>query len=169
MKATAGSALVPRHGSRAKQIVGAADFALSKSKATGVSWSLFESNLAKAATSRWDIEVGLRHAIQTGELRLAYQPIVSASDSTEVVAVEALLRWETSAGNQVPPAEFIPVAESSGLIVEIGAWALREACREAALWSSGVRISVNVSPAQFQHGDFVETVEASPVRDGAGS
>lgn len=157
-KATAGTALVPQHGSRAKQIVGAADFALSKSKATGLSWSLFEPDLAKAATSRRDIEVGLRRAIEAGELRLAYQPIVSASDSSEVVAVEALLRWETAAGNRVPPVQFIPVAEGSGLIVEMGAWALRQACKEAVKWPHNVRISVNVSPAQFQHGTFVETV-----------
>jgi diguanylate cyclase (GGDEF)-like protein len=159
-KATAGTALVPQHGTRAKQIVGAADFALSKSKATSVAWSLFETDLAKAATSRRDIEVGLRAAVKAGELRLAYQPIVRAGDPTDVVAVEALLRWQTSAGDQVPPAEFIPVAESSDLIVELGAWALREACREAAGWSPAVRISVNVSPAQFQHGNFVEIVEA---------
>ena len=158
MTANAGTALATIHGSRARQIVAAADFALSKAKATGATWSMFEESLAQAATNRRDMEVGLRGALEKGELNLVYQPIVRATNPSEIVAVEALMRWTTRAGNKVLPDEFIPVAESSGLIVEMGTWALREACRECVRWPSHVRVAVNVSPSQFQHGDFVGIV-----------
>lgn len=156
--ANAGTALATVHGGHAKQLVAAADLALSRAKSTGSTWGVFEPGLARAAIDRRDIEVGLRGALETGELHLAYQPIVRATNPAEIVVVEALMRWTGPTGNDILPAVFIPIAESTGLIVNMGSWALREACRECAKWPLDVKVAVNVSPLQFRDGDFVDIV-----------
>ncbi|SFC82914.1 diguanylate cyclase (GGDEF) domain-containing protein [Pseudomonas citronellolis] len=93
-------------------------------------------------------QLNLRRALQFGELTLAYQPIV-ATPERRLVAAETLLRWNHPQLGQVPPSEFIPLAEKNGMIIPIGTWVLREACREAASWPGNISISVNVSPAQI--------------------
>jgi EAL domain-containing protein (putative c-di-GMP-specific phosphodiesterase class I) len=102
-------------------------------------------------------------AIKKGELSLYFQPqAMSARDvaESEVIGFEALARWNHPVRGFVPPSEFIPLAEESGLIVEMGEWILREACREAASWPKPLQIAVNLSPAQFAHGDVVGLVQA---------
>ena len=102
-------------------------------------------------------------AIRNGELSLYYQP-QAASGATvaesEVIGFEALARWLHPVRGFVPPGDFIPLAEESGLIVEMGEWILREACREAASWAAPLQIAVNLSPAQFMHGDLVGLVHS---------
>src|SRR6202163_1855823 len=96
------------------------------------------------------IQRELRSAIARNELRLHYQPL--AKIDGEVMGFEALLRWHNPQRGMVSPATFIPVAEESGLIIQIGEWVLREACREAAGWKRQLQIAVNLSPIQFRHG-----------------
>ena len=112
---------------------------------------------------RLALDLRLRHALQRGEFFLVYQPIVDA-DGSDIVAVEALLRWADPERGVVSPADFIPVLEQTGLIVEAGRWVLHEACRQGRAWlADGARelvLSVNVSPRQFAEPEFVDTVTA---------
>jgi EAL domain-containing protein (putative c-di-GMP-specific phosphodiesterase class I) len=104
------------------------------------------------------LQLDLRAAIDRGELELYFQPQALVKD--EIVAFEALLRWHHPLRGFVPPGVFIPVAEESGLIISIGEWVLRTACREAAQWTNPILVSVNLSPVQFRHGDLPSLVHA---------
>jgi EAL domain-containing protein (putative c-di-GMP-specific phosphodiesterase class I) len=108
-------------------------------------------------TQRKQLENDLRQAIKNNELALAYQPLVSP-DGQRVVGVEALCRWPHEERGQVPPTQFIPIAERSELIVPLGEWVLRQACLQALQWPHVV-LAVNVSAIQFRRPNFVETVE----------
>jgi EAL domain-containing protein (putative c-di-GMP-specific phosphodiesterase class I) len=102
-------------------------------------------------------------AIKNGELSLHYQPQATSGPTvatSEVIGFEALARWLHPVRGFVSPGDFIPLAEESGLIVEMGEWILREACREAASWSKPMQVAVNLSPAQFMHGDVVGLVHS---------
>jgi EAL domain-containing protein (putative c-di-GMP-specific phosphodiesterase class I) len=103
------------------------------------------------------VENDLRAAIEKDELHLAYQPIVNNSGET-VIGVEALCRWKHPVRGDIPPSEFIPIAENSGLIIELGEWVLRRACLDGKAWP-GILVAVNVSPLQFRRADFVDVVE----------
>jgi EAL domain-containing protein (putative c-di-GMP-specific phosphodiesterase class I) len=105
---------------------------------------------------RKQLEHDLRQAIDSDALHLAYQPVFS-TDGSRVVGAEALARWNHPERGAIGPAEFIPIAEHSGLILPLGEWALRRACLDAAAWS--VSVAVNVSPLQFRRPDFVEMVQ----------
>jgi EAL domain-containing protein (putative c-di-GMP-specific phosphodiesterase class I) len=108
-------------------------------------------------------------AIKNGELSLYYQPQAKARQtiaSSEVIGFEALARWLHPVRGFVSPGDFIPIAEESGLIVEMGEWILREACREAASWPVPQQIAVNLSPAQFMHGDLVGLVHSILLESG---
>ena len=107
---------------------------------------------------RRDLQLDLRSAAACGELKLYFQP--QAQIDGEVIGFEALLRWRHPHRGMVPPSTFIPLAEESGLIVPIGEWVLREACREAAAWPKPLQVAVNLSPVQFQHGDLVGLVHS---------
>ncbi len=129
-----------------------ADAAMYRAKQLGRSRiELFTATLHRAASRHLQLASELHGAVERGELRLHYQPVVRAGLG-EVTAFEALLRWEHPVAGLLPPAEFITVADDTGLIVEIGAWALGEACRQAAHWQferRGLSICVNVSPRQL--------------------
>jgi EAL domain-containing protein (putative c-di-GMP-specific phosphodiesterase class I) len=102
-------------------------------------------------------------ALKNGELMLYFQPLAHCCGSvaeSEIIGFEALTRWMHPLRGLISPADFIPLAEESGLIVEMGEWILREACREAASWSRPLQIAVNLSPAQFMHGDLVGLVHS---------
>jgi EAL domain-containing protein (putative c-di-GMP-specific phosphodiesterase class I) len=107
---------------------------------------------------RRELQLDLRSAAGCGEFELFYQP--QARIDGTVVGFEALLRWHHPHRGRVPPSTFIPLAEDSGLIVPIGEWVLREACREAATWPKPLQVAVNLSPVQFQHGDLVGLVRS---------
>ena len=98
---------------------------------------------------RRQLEHDLREAIARGELELHYQPLVSSA-TNQVVGVEALVRWNHPGRGRVPPGDFIPLAEESGLIVPLGEWVLRRACADAAAWPPHIKVAVNLSPLQFK-------------------
>src|SRR6185437_4179430 len=125
--------------------------------------SLYEPEMDQQIRDRRVLHQDLSVAIKNGELSLYYQPQALSRQtvaSSEVVGFEALARWRHPIRGYVQPSDFIPLAEESGLIVEMGEWILREACREAASWSSPLQIAVNLSPVQFMHGDVVGLVNS---------
>ena len=144
-----GIAIAPDHGEGAEPLVQAADLALYAAKGDGRGVHRFyREELLAGAKNRKRLEDDLRHALAHEQLHLAYQPVV-ATASERIVGYEALLRWDHPARGPISPAEFVPVAEECGLIEQLGEWALRTACHEAAGWPGGTRVAVNISPIQF--------------------
>jgi EAL domain-containing protein (putative c-di-GMP-specific phosphodiesterase class I) len=109
----------------------------------------FESGMETEANSRRELERDLRTAVAEGDFEIHYQPLVDVA-SEAIVGCEALLRWRHPRRGMISPAEFVPIAEETGLIQEIGQWVLDTACREAASWPADIRVAVNVSPVQFK-------------------
>jgi diguanylate cyclase (GGDEF)-like protein len=135
-----------------------ADMALYRAKNEGRNRACVYDNAMDAdLLKRKLVESELRLAIQRNELHIAYQPIVNNS-GTAIIAVEALCRWSHPERGEIPPSDFIPIAETSGLIIELGEWVLRRACLDGKAWP-GINISVNVSALQFRRTDFVDIVE----------
>jgi diguanylate cyclase (GGDEF)-like protein/PAS domain S-box-containing protein len=154
-----GIARFPKDGTDATTLIANADAALYRAKAEGRGTSrYFTAAMDKQLRERRSLERDLAVAIAQGELTLHYQPQARA-DGT-IIGFEALARWQHPTRGFIPPAEFIPVAEDSGLIIELGEWVLREACREAASWPLPLRIAVNVSAIQFRRGQLQQTVHA---------
>jgi diguanylate cyclase (GGDEF)-like protein/PAS domain S-box-containing protein len=158
--ASVGVGLIPAKGSNAARVLQNADVALYRAKADGRNRAcFFQNGMDEGLRRRKSLETALRHALGTGQLELHYQPQVTL-DAAAMFGVEALLRWRHPERGSIAPTEFIPIAEESGLIVPIGEWVLRTACREAARWP-GLTVSVNVSPVQFRQGDLVRSVESA--------
>ena len=158
VSASVGIATSPRDGMLADQLLKNADVALYCAKAEGRrAYRLFEPSMAVHRQARLDTEGELRDALADGSLVNFYQPILSVATGA-VVALEALVRWQHPVRGLVFPDAFIPIAEDTGMIVPIGEWVLREACRHAAQWSPHIRVCVNVSPTQFKAAKFLETV-----------
>ena len=154
-----GVAVYPADGLDAKTLMINADAALYRAKAeTRGAAMFFEPHMSERLRDRRDLQEDLRSAIDRGELLLHYQPQVRMTGET--VGFEALARWQCPKRGMVSPGTFIPVAEESGLILTIGEWVLREACREAAYWSQPLTIAVNISPMQFRHGDLPNLVHS---------
>jgi diguanylate cyclase (GGDEF)-like protein/PAS domain S-box-containing protein len=154
-----GIAIFPADGSDATLLLNNADAALYRAKAAGRGKTrFFEIEMDNKIRERRAIQHELASAIEQNHLRLHYQPL--AKIDGKVVGFEALLRWRHPARGMVSPATFIPVAEESGLIMRMGEWVLREACREAAGWAHPLHIAVNLSPIQFRHGDLPGLVHA---------
>jgi EAL domain-containing protein (putative c-di-GMP-specific phosphodiesterase class I) len=150
--------MAPLHGDDPNQILKAADLALYRAKTRGTMGELFTPQMATIANRRRDLEVGLATAISNQQLSLVFQPIVQRKQPQRIVAFEALLRWTLPDGTTIAPTEFVPVAERTGAIVEIGQWALRQACLECSNWPAPVRVTVNVSPVQFFRSDIVAII-----------
>lgn len=160
LDATIGGAVYPTDGTDAKTLMINADVALyrAKSEARG-SVLFFEPQMGTQLQERRALELDLRSAVERDELFLHYQP--QKTMSGEAIGFEALVRWQCQKRGMVSPGVFIPIAEESNLIVEIGERVLREACREAASWQHPLTIAVNISPIQFRQGDlpgFVHSV-----------
>jgi len=154
-----GAAVYPTDGLDAKTLMINADAALYRAKAeTRGAAMFFEPEMSERLSKRRELQEDLRSAIDRGELLLHYQPQVKMTGET--IGFEALVRWQCPKRGMVSPGTFIPVAEESGLILTIGEWVLREACREAASWSQPLTIAVNVSPIQFRHGDLPSVVHS---------
>ena len=139
-------------------LIGDADVAMYAAKKSGGNRvRSFDRTLADDARRRTELELELQSALKRSELRVLYQPII-ALESGAIAAFEALLRWEHPQRGTISPAEFIPIAEETGLIVQIGDWVLREACREAMLWPDHIKVAVNLSSVQFERGNLVASV-----------
>ncbi|PZU91550.1 MAG: bifunctional diguanylate cyclase/phosphodiesterase [Chelatococcus sp.] len=152
-----GIALAPQDGTDRETILKLADTALYQSKNSGRNrYSFFEAQMNRSLQMKRLVEDDLRRAIERNELVIHYQPQVSIDGAT-IVGVEALVRWPHPVHGLVPPSEFIGIAEERGLIVPLSEWVLRQACLEAKRWKD-IRLSVNVSPIQFRHKDFVADV-----------
>ena len=156
--ASVGTAIGPRDGRTVEMLMRSADLALYRSKDQGGGASThYEPRLHVQAEERRVMEIALRKALQNEELSLNYQPVVSA-DSGGVVGFEALVRWTNPEFGSVSPAKFVPLAEEARLIVSIGEWVLRTACKEALQWPTTVKVAVNVSADQLTEANFLETV-----------
>jgi diguanylate cyclase (GGDEF)-like protein len=147
--ASIGIALAPSDSTDLDELLRHADLAMYSAKAAGRrSHRFFEPAMDAGAKARRALELDLRRALVDGGLEVYYQPILDVA-SSEISGCEALLRWRHPARGMISPAEFIPVAEETGLINELGDWVLRTACAEAATWPASVKLAVNVSPIQF--------------------
>ena len=156
--ASIGIAIAPYDGINSEDLVRSAELALYAAKGGGRGqFRFYASRLHSDAERRRRIEEDLRDALQRDQIRLAYQPVVSCQDN-QVVAFEALLRWDHPELGELSPSVFIPIAEECHLIAAYGDWALRRACEEAASWPGNVRVAVNVSAAQFGNPNFLGSV-----------
>ncbi|QIP07760.1 sensor domain-containing protein [Bradyrhizobium symbiodeficiens] len=167
---TTGMSIFPHNGTDGASLLANAGAALfrAKQKSRGTI-SLYQPEMDQQIRDRRVLHQDLSVAIKNGELSLAFQPQGAAGHSvaeSEIIGFEALARWQHPVRGQVSPAEFIPIAEESGLIVEMGEWILREACREAASWPKPLQVAVNLSPAQFMHGDVVGLVHSILIETG---
>ncbi|MDB5624052.1 MAG: hypothetical protein JWR39_2615 [Devosia sp.] len=160
ISASVGVAMAPHDGTDTDTLVKKADMALYKAKAEGRStFHFFETGMDEELQQRRHIEAGLRAALARDELRLVFQPLLDLGQN-KVGCVEALLRWD-SADGPISPAQFIPIAEEAGLIVPIGEWVLRQACRTAVAWPDEVRVAVNLSTVQFRNKDLVSVIRSA--------
>jgi len=161
-----GIAVYPSHGDDAHMLLANADAALYQAKAEARgSIRMFNSDVAQGVRERRNLRNEIELALAQDAFQLHYQPQVDAQ-SGQPKALEALLRWPHPERGLIPPSTFIPIAEESRQIGQLGLWVLREACREAASWTHPLRIAINVSPLQFQSGDLVETVHAALLHTG---
>lgn len=157
-----GIALYPEHGQDAESLMTHADMALYSAKKVGKNiYALYSHAMNEHATRRFELETSLQDAIKNNELLLFYQPQLDLQ-SGQIIGAEALLRWQRPGYGLVPPSEFIPAAEETGLIVPFGEWALREACRQNKEWQekgfAPIRVSVNLSALQFHRSNLALTV-----------
>ncbi|MCA6123373.1 EAL domain-containing protein [Bradyrhizobium sp. WSM 1704] len=153
-----GIAIAPRDGADSDEILRSADLALYSAKSCGRgSYRFFEPELDRQLQARRKLERDMRSALANGEFELHYQPFINV-ESGETSGFEALLRWHHPQRGMVSPAQFIPLAEETGLIVPLGEWVLLTACAEAAKWPDDVKIAVNLSPAQFRSPELVPVV-----------
>jgi diguanylate cyclase (GGDEF)-like protein/PAS domain S-box-containing protein len=153
-----GIAMAPMDGDDADHLLKNADMALYRAKADGKgSFRFFEVEMDARAQARRRLEVELRTALLSGALDVHYQPLVDL-ETGQVSGFEALVRWLHPERGYIPPVEFIPVAEETGLIGPLGAYVLRKACADAATWPDDIKIAVNLSPLQFRTGNLFQTV-----------
>ncbi|MBY0242109.1 MAG: EAL domain-containing protein [Burkholderiaceae bacterium] len=163
--ASIGISLYPQDGQDSSSLLKFADTAMYHAKNLGKNNAqLYSSSLTMQIMSHVKLETGLRKALQNDELYLLYQPLVDVA-SSQVVGVEALVRWRHPEHGIMPPNDFIPLAEETGLIVPIGAWVLRTACAQARLWQDvchrPIRLAVNLSARQFKDENLTQTVLAA--------
>lgn len=164
--ASIGIAMAPTDGDDPDRLLKNSDIALyrAKGEARG-SFLFFEEQMNARLQTRRALEQSLRLALDNDEFELHYQPQVDL-ESRAIVGFEALLRWRHPDGRLISPAEFIGIAEETGLIAPLGQWVLRKACTEAACWPNRPKIAVNLSPVQFKHGDLVGVVERALTASG---
>lgn len=163
--ASMGISLYPSDGEDSTTLLRHADDAMRRAKKTGRNqYQFYRAEMTEAAQMQLELERDLRRAIEQQQLELHYQPQFDLASSA-LIGVEALLRWKHPTRGYIPPLQFIPVAEDSGLIVSIGDWVLRQACKQLAAWqrdsSQRFRVAVNVSALQFERHDLVMSVSSA--------
>ncbi len=165
--ASIGIALAPDNGTDLDQILRNADLAMYAAKAAGRrTFRFFDPEMEARVRARRELEVDLREAIASGTgLEVHYQPCLSLQDD-RITGCEALVRWRHVEHGMISPAEFIPIAEESGLINALGEWVLSTACMDAARWPADVRLAVNVSPVQFKSGTLPLKIMAALAASG---
>jgi diguanylate cyclase (GGDEF)-like protein/PAS domain S-box-containing protein len=167
---TTGISVFPHNGADGASLLANAGAALFRAKARSRgSITFYQSEMDQQIRDRRVLHQELSVALKNGELSLHFQPQANSGptvDSSEITGFEALARWLHPVRGFVPPSDFIPLAEESGMIVEMGEWILRQACREAASWPKPLQIAVNLSPAQFVHGDLVGLVHSILIETG---
>ncbi|MES2781416.1 MAG: EAL domain-containing protein [Pseudomonadota bacterium] len=153
-----GFAIAPNDGRTVTELLKNADLALYRAKQEGKGcYQFFEPAMDEQARQRRQVEIDLRNAIKTGQFELYYQPLYSL-EKERLTGFEALLRWIHPDRGLVNPLEFIGIAEETNLIIPIGEWVIREACRQAALWPEELRIAVNISPLQFRSANLSNVI-----------
>jgi diguanylate cyclase (GGDEF)-like protein len=159
--ASVGIARAPMQGETAQDLLNAADLALYSAKAAARgTYAFYNEELHQEQCARRALEHDLRQAIEDEAFELHYQPIVSI-ETGEITAYEALLRWRHPERGNVPPLDFIPLAEETGLIRAIGAWVLRTACSDIGRRAGAARIAINLSPVQFRDQGLVDTIKSA--------
>ena len=153
-----GISLAPIDAAEPDLLLKNADMALYGAKADGRgTYRFFEPEMDARMKARRELDMDLRKALANGEFGLHYQPLVNIQNN-EITAFEALLRWNHPVRGLVPPAEFIPIAEETGLIIPLGEWVLQGACQETANWPTNIKVAVNLSPVQLNSRNFTEVV-----------
>ena len=156
--ASVGIALARLSDCDADTLMRNADLALYRAKTEGRgTWRVFDAQMGEVAQTRRHLEMDLRRALTQGEFQVHFQPIVDIA-TMRITSFEALLRWDHPKRGRISPGEFIPIAEETGLIVPLGEWTIREACRHAVTWPGDVRVAVNLSPVQIARGNVVASV-----------
>jgi len=161
-----GIALAPLHGIESEELLRSADLALYDAKANGRNdFRLFRPEMLEVVHTQKLAESELRDAIAREQFELFYQPVIAA-DTRQLCGVEALVRWRHPVRGLVAPDQFIPLAESTGLIMPLGEWVLRRACEDAALWPAHVKVAVNISAVQFRQSDLFDTIFGTLLQSG---
>ena len=161
-----GISLAPSDGTSYGKLLKNADVALYKAKADGRdTWRFFEVEMDARLQARRALEIDLREALAAERFELYYQPLFDFKRN-RIGSFEALLRWNHAVRGMISPAEFVPIAEEIGLITQLGEWVLNRACQEALRWPDGVRVAVNVSPAQFRTGLLADAVVGALSKSG---
>ena len=156
--ASIGIAVAPSDSDVPDTLMKNADLALYRAKADGGGvYRFFEIEMDTRMQARRALELDLRKAIINGEFELYYQPITNVK-TRQITSFEALVRWHHPDRGMIPPLEFIPIAEETGLIVPLGEWIIRQACADAVLWPGDITVAVNLSPAQFKSRNLVPSV-----------
>jgi len=163
--ASIGIAVIDEHSAGAADVMRYADMALYRAKNEGRNRAcLYDAAMDADLSNRKLLEADLREAIENDHLQLLYQPIVNKSGEI-IIGVEALCRWTHPTRGEIPPSEFIAIAEHSGLIIDLGSWVLRRACLDGNSWPN-IAVAVNVSPLQFRRSDFYNVVERTLAETG---
>jgi diguanylate cyclase (GGDEF)-like protein/PAS domain S-box-containing protein len=161
-----GIAMAPEHGNEPEGLLKSADLALYAAKAQGRSdYRIYQPDMLDDATSQQLAESELRDAIAHEQFELHYQPVIDVK-TRQICGVEALIRWRHPQKGLIGPDEFIPLAESSGLIIPIGEWVLQRACNDAAAWPSHIKLAINISAVQFKRGNLFEIILCALVESG---
>jgi predicted signal transduction protein with EAL and GGDEF domain len=164
-----GIAMAPGDGTEADQLLKDANLALYRAKEEERgNYRFFEKEMDARMRARHEMERNLRSALANGELDLDFQPLLNLKRN-EISCFEALLRWRTPQGDLIPPNDFVPLAEETGLIVPMGEWALRQALAEAAKWPRHIRVAVNMSPVQFASRSLAQVVMSALAASGVGA
>ena len=164
--ASVGIALSPRDAAGPDHLLKIADMALYWAKADQRgTWRFFEAEMDIRAHARRSLELDLRHALSNNSFQVYYQPLFDLR-TKKISTCEALLRWPHPLRGMISPAEFIPVAEEMGLIVDLGKWVLHEACKTCSTWPAHVRVAVNLSASQFRRGNVTQTIKQALAETG---